>query len=150
MEALSRAVGERPPVLPPLRLEKGEAVIWDRALPGTFQRFTVEPPRERHRRHRRKYAEGELIEEEHFVFRGPEQKLNLAAENLRTFVKIAEGVDEDTWLHHLRRGEYSRWFREAIKDKQLADEAAAVEHEGMSAKDSRQRIKAAIQARYAV
>jgi energy-coupling factor transporter ATP-binding protein EcfA2 len=150
VEALSRAVGERPPVLPPLRLGKEEAVLWDRALPAAFQRFTVEPPRERHRRHRRKYAEGALIEEEQFVFRGPEAKLNLAAENLRTFVKIAEGVDEDTWLHHLRRGEYSRWFREAIKDEQLAEQAAAVEHENVTAEESRRRIRAAIQERYAV
>ena len=49
-----------------------------------------------HRRHRRKYAEGELIPEEHFVFRGPAGRLRLAAENLRTFLKMAEGVDEGT------------------------------------------------------
>ena len=150
LEELSRALGERPPSLPPLALEKGQAASWNRSVPLVFQRFEVEPPRERHRRHRRKYAEGELIEEEHFVFRGPEGKLSLAAENLRSFLKIAEGVDEDTWLHHLRQGEYSRWFREAIKDEQLAEEAAGVERDGPTAQESRARIREAIQRRYAV
>lgn len=150
VEALLRAVGEHPGQWPAMRLEKGEAVMWQRAVPSLFQRFRVEPPRERHRRHRRKYAEGELIAEEHFVFRGPEGKLNLAAENLRTFLKIAEGVDEHTWLHHLARGEYSRWFRQVIKDEPLAEEAAAIEAEELPADESRARIRDAIQRRYAV
>ena len=37
---------------------------------------------------------------------------------------MADGVDDETWLHHLRAGDYSRWFREGIKDDALADEAA--------------------------
>jgi HAD superfamily hydrolase (TIGR01484 family) len=150
VDALSVAVGERPPALAPARLETGEAALWLRGAPVGLQRFQVEPPREKHRRHRRKYAEGVLIPEEHFVFRGPEGKLSLAAENLRSFLKMAEGVDEDTWLHHLRRGEYSRWFRAAIKDEQLADEAAAVEGARLPAGDSLARIKEAIQRRYAL
>jgi hypothetical protein len=133
-----------------MRLPKDHAAMWVRSTPLGMQPFQVEPPRERHRRHRRKYAEGKLIPEEHFVFRGPDGKLSLAAENLRTFVKMAEGVDEDTWLHHLRRKEYSRWFRAAIKDEQLADEAAAVEEARLPAHESLARIKEAIQRRYAV
>jgi len=52
-------------------------------------------------------------------------------------------------LHHLRRGDYSRWFRESIKDGDLADEVAAVENEpDVSPKDSRAAIKSAIEQRY--
>lgn len=150
VETFSRSVGERPPSLPPTRLKKGEAMVWQRGIPAAFQRFVVEPAREKHRRHRRKYAEGELIEEEHFVFRGPNGKMHLAAENLRSFLKIAEGVDEETFLHHLHRGEYSQWFKSAIKDEQLAGEAAAVEQARLSREESLARIKEAIQRRYAV
>jgi HAD superfamily hydrolase (TIGR01484 family) len=150
VEQFSAAVGEQVPSLQPARLAKGEAVRWRRVAPTVLQRFTIEPPRERHRRHRRKYAEGALIEAEHFVFRGPEGKLSLAAENLRTFLKIAAGVDEGTWVHHLRRGEYSRWFRAAIKDEQLAEEAAEVEGARLPAAESLARIRDAIQRRYAV
>ena len=84
-------------------------------------------PKERQKRHARKYAEGELGEDRSFYFRGPEKALNLRAHNLRTFLQMAAGVDDRTWLHHLRGGEYSRWFRNAIKDEDLAAEAAAVE-----------------------
>jgi hypothetical protein len=37
-------------------------------------------------------------------FRGPEGRLNLRAKNLALFLQIAEGIDDSTWLHHLRAG----------------------------------------------
>ena len=45
---------------------------------------------------------------------------NLKAQNLVVFCQIAEGIDEETWMFHLHRGDYSRWFRHAIKDEYLA------------------------------
>jgi hypothetical protein len=42
--------------------------------------------------------------------------LNLRALNLSTFLQMAAGVDDETWLHNLRAGEYSSWFSQAIKD----------------------------------
>jgi len=77
-------------------------------------------------RHQRKYAEGDLRWHS-FYFRGPSQKLNLKAQNLAIFCQIAEGVDEATWMFHLRRGDYSSWFREAVRDDILAHEAAMIE-----------------------
>jgi hydroxymethylpyrimidine pyrophosphatase-like HAD family hydrolase/energy-coupling factor transporter ATP-binding protein EcfA2 len=101
------------------------------------------------RRHRRKYAEGELGEDRSFYFRGPDGRLNLRAQNLELFTQLAEGVDDGTWLYHLRQRDVSKWFREVIKDASLADEAAAVEaNEGLSAADSRARIRDVIQRRY--
>jgi hypothetical protein len=46
-------------------------------------------------------------------------KCNAAAGNMSraSSVRImAEGVDDATWLHHLRAGDYSRWLRDSIKD----------------------------------
>ena len=63
-------------------------------------------------------------------------------------MQIAEGVDDATWLHHLERGDYSRWFREAIKNEDLAREAAAIEQAAAPASESRARIRAAIDRRY--
>jgi hypothetical protein len=97
----------------------------------------------------RKYAAGELAEDRSFYFRGPQGKLNLRAQNLALFLQMAEGVDEETWLHHLRRGDYSRWFREAIKDEDLAAEAERIESlTGPAARESRSLIRAAIEERY--
>ncbi len=104
-----------------------------------------------HRRHIRKYAEGELPPDRSFYFRGPQADLNLRAANLARFCELAEGVDEATWDHHLRRGEYSAWLREMIKDPELAQEADEVERaRGLTPAEARRRILEAIRRRYAV
>ena len=62
---------------------------------------------------------------------------------------MADGVDDETWMHHLRAGDYSRWFRDNIKDPDLARDAESIEHEqSLSPQESRQRIRAAIESRY--
>ena len=79
----------------------------------------------------------------------PAGKLNLRAHNLAVFLQLADGVDEETWLHHLRHGDYARWFRDAIKDDGLAEEAGRIEREaGLTAAESRARVRAAIEQRY--
>lgn len=108
-------------------------------------------PRQAHRRHTRKYAEGRLGEDRSFYFRGPDGRLNLRAHNLMLFVELAEGVDDETWEHHRRAGDYSAWFREAIKDEALASEAAAIElNDALDARESRQKIAEAVRRRYTV
>ena len=97
----------------------------------------------------RNYSAGELGEDRSFYFRGPEDRLNLRAQNLTMFLQLADGVDDHTWLFHLIRGDYSKWFREAIKDEALAGEVAQYEKDGqISARESRQKVRAAVERRY--
>src|SRR5262249_15556329 len=139
-------VGEAAPTLTPVKLEKGDALVWSRHEPHKPVWIRSLPPSGVRRRHHRKYAEGELAPELSFYFRGPAGKLNLRAQNLVLFMQLAEGVDDETWLYHLRRGEYSSWFREVVKDESLADEAARIEqHTDLSAAESRARISEAIE-----
>jgi hypothetical protein len=98
----------------------------------------------------RKYTEGELPPDRSFYFRGPGGALNLRAANLTRFVELAEGVDEPTWAYHLRRGDYSAWLREMIKDPDLATQVAALEKAGDAPVESRRRVLEALRARYAV
>ena len=105
-------------------------------------------PKEKQKRHVRKYAEGELGDKS-FYFRGPEGALNLRAQNLSIFLQLAAGVDDKTWLHHLRAGAYSQWFRDAIKDDALVSEATAVEQDhSLTPADSRARIRDIVERRY--
>jgi hypothetical protein len=102
-------------------------------------------------RRRRKFAEGELSPECSFYFRGPESKLNLRAQNLTLFLQLADGVDDATWEYHLRRGDYSRWFRDSLKDESLANAAAEIEmHERTAGRDTRARLREFIEREYQV
>jgi HAD superfamily hydrolase (TIGR01484 family) len=148
IQAFHQALGREAPALSAVALEPGEAYAWSRNAGGRSIRFQIVPSHDERRRHSRKYAEGDLGPHS-FYFRGPTGKLNLRAQNLALFNQIADGVDDLTWVHHLRRGDYSRWFREKIKDEALADEAAEVERESeLSPKESRARIREAVERRY--
>lgn len=84
-----------------------------------------------------------------FWFRGPEDKLHLRAQNLNVFLQIAEGIDDETWLFHLKRGDYSTWFGNALKDTELADQIQQVEKdESLSLCESRERIAKAVAQKY--
>jgi hydroxymethylpyrimidine pyrophosphatase-like HAD family hydrolase/energy-coupling factor transporter ATP-binding protein EcfA2 len=150
LRAFGEAVGAHLPSTLPSPTGPGEAIIW-RRRPEARDPVWVRtfPPKAEHRRHVRKYATGDLGEDRSFYFRGPTGQLNLRAQNLGVFMQLADGVDDETWLHHLQQQEYSRWFRKAIKDQDLAAEAAGVENQpGLSPKESRELIKAAIERRY--
>ncbi len=150
LRAFGEAVGAPPPATLPGTAGPGEALLWRRrpeARDPVWVRTLA--PKSEHRRHVRKYATGELGEDKSFYFRGPAGQLNLRAQNLALFIQLAEGVDDETWLHHLQIQDYSRWFREAIKDEDLAAEAAGVERQtGLAPEQSRELIKAAIERRY--
>ncbi len=133
-------------------LARGEAVLvpMDGGGAGAV-RFRVAPREVEHRRHIRKYTEGELPPDRSFYFRGPEERLNLRAANLIRFCELAEGVDEATWEHHLRAGDYSRWMREMIKDPELGDEVQAIERaRDASPLEARRQVLAVVRRRYAV
>ena len=139
-----------PTAIPGGPFERGEAALaWLDERPRAV-RFRVGRRRVQHRRHVRKYTEGELPPDRSFFFHGPAGALNLRAANLTRFVELAEGVDEATWAHHLGRGEYSQWVRDMIKDPELATQLAALETSGDTPAESRRRVLGAIRARYAV
>ena len=130
-------------------LESGEALIWFRDQNTPPVRVRTVRARQDRRRHLKQYAEGELSPQQSFYFRGPENKLNLRAQNLMTFLQLADGVDDDTWNHHLRNGDYSNWFRKFLKDDELARQTALVETDpDLPAKETRERIKGLVQERY--
>ena len=85
------------------------------------------PAKSEHSRHKRKYAHGELESERSFYFTGPHGQFKLRAQNLTIFLRLAEGLDDETWQYHRQCGDYSAWFREAMRDNDLANEAGQIE-----------------------
>ncbi len=132
-----------------VQLEPGEALMWSLAADTGPRRLKIAPSHTERRRHTRKYAEGELPPERSFYFRGPQNKLKLRAHNLMLFLQMAEGVDPDTWMYHLRNGDYSEWMGQAIKDDELAERIRAVEADGaLSAEESLKRVREAVEEKY--
>jgi hypothetical protein len=138
------SVGEPGP-----EVRSGETLVWQLPESNPPTKVTLEPAKIELRRHKRKYAAGELGEDKSFYFRGPEGKLNIRAHNLNLFAQIAEGVDEDTWSYHLKKHDYSVWLREAVKDDAVADEIATVEgNTNLPPEESRARILETIRKHY--
>ena len=132
----------------PLSYRAGQAVVW---FPRTGEppfSIGILPPRADRIRHRRKYAEGNMRHHS-FYFRGPDHRHNIKVHNLAIFSQLAEGIDEETWLFHLHRGDYSKWFREAVKDPYLADQTERVERmPNLLPTESRTLVRSLIDTRY--
>jgi HAD superfamily hydrolase (TIGR01484 family) len=138
---------KRVPYVASDRLPARHTVLWRTDSKQTHV-VKIEPARTERTRHSRKYVEGNLGRYS-FYFRGPDSRLNLKAHNLMLFVLLADGVDDDTWSFHLRNGEYSKWFRDSLKDRELAEEAERVERDSrLDANASRAVIRDAIEKRY--
>ena len=142
------ASGRPRPAVPQVDLETGEALVWF-VNSGQPERIKVEPSSKIHERHKRKYAVAELEEERVFYFRGPRNQLRLRSQNLTVFLQIAEGLDDETWLFHLKRSDYSKWLRDAIKDQDVAGAVENIEQdEGLSPAESRCRVAHVIREKY--
>jgi hypothetical protein len=148
MKAFADAAGSKLDWPQGLSLQRGHSVAWFprraeppfciRIISGRIERI----------RHLRKYAEGDMRDRS-FYFKGPDSRHNLKAQNLVIFSQIAEGIDEETWLFHLRRRDYSKWFREAVKDAYLADHAERIEQRtDLRPPETRELILSFIEARY--
>lgn len=149
VNSFSQATGMKPPRSKWPELEQGE--VWNWAIDGAASPmvFKVNKSQNDRRRHRRKYAEGEMPPDRSFYFKGPEGKLNIRVQNLMLFLQIADGIDDETWNHHLRNGDFVRWFRDNIKDEELAAEAERIaEQRDLEPTESRGQIRAAIEKEY--
>lgn len=124
------------------------ALAWHRGTrtPTWFSRMV---PKADHQRHIHSHFDGEMDAPDRFVFRGPERKLQLPTQNLKIFIQIADGIDDETWEYHLRRHDYSRWFRDVVKDYGLASTTESIENDqSLAPKASREAIIREIRDRF--
>jgi HAD superfamily hydrolase (TIGR01484 family) len=151
VEQFNKGAGARLNVDQP-GLDGGEVekvMVWLFSESAIPLRVSIKPAKQELRRHKRKYAAGELGQDKSFYFRGPKHQLNLRAQNMNMFTQLAEGIDDETWSYHLAAADYSRWLRESVKDQNIADEVAAIEAEmGLSSAESRAQIVQAIRKHY--
>ncbi|HVU57759.1 MAG TPA: HAD-IIB family hydrolase [Puia sp.] len=101
-------------------LGENEIAVWERDNKRPPFKAKFKLPSQLLQRHKKKYAQGDMSYNS-FVFTGPENKQHLVANNLMMFVHLAEGIDADTWMFHLGRQDFSRWFEHTVHDPELAE-----------------------------
>ena len=147
--SFAEALEIKPPSSKIAELKQGEALVWFPRRREDVVRVKAPRSSRERLRHVRQYAEGELSPDQSYYFRGRESKLNLRAQNLKTFLQLAVGIDDETWMFHLRNRDYSTWFETIIKDTELKRQTEEIERDqNLSPQESRDRIKQAVEARY--
>jgi HAD superfamily hydrolase (TIGR01484 family) len=149
LDAFADIIGQRKPEHASGHLGWGQAILWSRHLYEKPIKITIADSLTTRVRHLRKYAEGNVGSERSFYFTGPDRRLKLRAQNLQLFMQIGDGVDDETWLYHLKKGDYSNWFHEVINDNRLADGCKKIEgQKSLKACESRSRIRQLIERFY--
>ena len=129
-------------------LPKGDAWVWEVTQAKAFV-IETRNPQHLSKRHIRKYATGDMIYNS-FIFKGPQNKLNLKATNALMFVRMADGVDDKTWNFHLKRHDYSTWFANSLHDEELAQWTKEIESTESDTTISKDKILSHVKARYTV
>ncbi|HYO57891.1 hypothetical protein [Archangium sp.] len=147
---VAEALAEASPHLPLSAGQADEVIAWFITEGHWPRRLRVPPGRAERLRRLHGHVEGDLGSGS-FIFRGPEGRLDLRANNLSTFCQLAEDVDEQAWLFHLWHGDFSRWIRQVLRDDELAREVSTIERRyELPAADSRRQLLGAITHRYAL
>jgi len=131
--------------VPKVEVAEGEVVVWcnGKAEPSSgFRRrnITAGTPAQS--------TPPAILAEDAFVFRGPEGKLKLRAQNPLHLLEDGGGVDEDTWLHHLAPAKGLLQvvpLRDQGRSRSPRRRSRSRREEG---RESRVRIRAAIEKRY--
>ncbi|RAI03820.1 phosphoglycolate phosphatase [Acuticoccus sediminis] len=150
VEAVAGRLGIAPPVDMPAPAE-GQLLRWlPRVAEARPALVDIHPCAQPHLRHRGKYALGDLGPWRSFYFRGPARRLNRAANNLYSFIEAGAEVGDEVWAYHLHAGDYASWFRDVIKDEDLARLAEILAADAaMTPGASREAIAEAVRERYA-
>ncbi len=148
LNSFAKKTGTAPTVNDPDSLSFGQAELWFRRKSDKSLKVNLITTPQKHRRHLRKYAEGNLGEQRSFYFTGKKRKIKIKCQNLFLFMQIGDGLDDETWLYHLQRGDYSNWIHNAIRDPALAEEVKEVEASDIPNVDSRKAIRLLIEKRY--
>lgn len=149
LNCFAERVGHKPAVTDQDKPGWGRAIAWFRREYSAPIDLILGGSPVEHQRHMRKYATGDIGNQRSFYFTGPENRFKIRCQNLFLFVQIADGLDDATWSFHLHRGDFSNWFRNVIRDSNLADETSRIEtNNGLPASESRRQIRDLIERRY--
>jgi hypothetical protein len=130
--------------------DRGQAVLVDRASPGTGIVFSIGHRETAHMRHWHKYSAGQLAADRRFYFRSDwHTATGATAGSLGDFEHELAICDDQVIAHHCRQRDFSRWVHDVLGDPPLAAAIARVENTAPAgAAKARAALLAAIRERY--
>ena len=96
---------------------------------GKARRFDMLPRLTSHARHRRKYFDVPMTTDQGFVFTWKGERVAGPALTLRDLVCLLASSPAQILAGHARRGDFSRWIRNVLRDHRLASSIRAVERQ---------------------
>ena len=95
---------------------------------GRLRKFKLSPRSTLHVRHKAKYVDLQLVEEQGFLFTEDGKPIGKPARTLGEFVSCLKILPLAVLENHARRGDFSQWIGEVFHDHGLASEIRKVEH----------------------
>jgi hydroxymethylpyrimidine pyrophosphatase-like HAD family hydrolase len=116
---------------------------------GHIRRFLMAPRLTAHVRHRSKYLDMPVLDEQAFVFRTA-GRVGPCAHTLKEFMAMLDALPPDQIQGHLRRQDFSRWLDGVFRDHGLAGRVRQFEADAGSreAREIAADVAQAIRARY--
>jgi hydroxymethylpyrimidine pyrophosphatase-like HAD family hydrolase len=117
---------------------------------GKLRRFKLSPRLTVHVRHKAKYVDLQLIEEQGFVFTDNGRAIGTPARTLKEFVASLKTLPLSVVEGHARRGDFSQWIGDVFHDHLLASDMRKVEQRYRlgHTRDLYNSFAGSIQARY--
>jgi hydroxymethylpyrimidine pyrophosphatase-like HAD family hydrolase len=116
------------PVFAGLSVDEGILLPGIQEAGGGLRKFKLSPRSTLHVRHKAKYVDLQLVEEQGFVFTEDGKPIGKPARTLGQFVSLLKTLPLAVLEEHARRGDFSQWIAEVFHDHGLASEIRKVEH----------------------
>ena len=131
----------------------GQAVLVDRARPGTGLIFAIGHRETAHMRHWHKYSAGQLRADRRFYFRRDwHTATGTTAGSVGELERELRVCDDEVIIHHCQHRDFSRWVEYVLGDPPLAAAIAKIEVAvpagAAGAAEARAKLQSAIRERY--
>jgi hypothetical protein len=117
------------PHLSSLAMEEAALLPGMRETGGQCVKFKLFPRLTPHVRHKAKYLDVQLLEDQGFWFTQDGKPVAGPARTLKSFLALLQVAPNSVLIGHAQRGDFSRWIANVFHDHALASEIRKVEHQ---------------------
>lgn len=145
VEQFARHINRQCPEFPERSPGPEYACLWDLHHDKEVVLLNQLRPAQKHHRHSGKYVAGDVGAWHAFRF----SALGLSASNLTEFLSLSTRLEDASLRDYLNAGDFSKWFRQVIRDDVLANKTHQVETDTtLAPKEALRQITLLIQSRY--